>query len=414
MSVDLPILVHSFSCVVSALVTDDIEHRDLTQVQGLLADAARMQAAAEAVRLKAAARVEFLSATNPSVDPSEVIARESRAGRRQADRTSRRAKVADQMPELSDLLAGGQVSADHLDVVAQALARLEPDERARLVSDAEWIASVAEHCTPEELARKLRKRVRQLSTDDGIARFERQRRANSLRSWVDTDTGMYRLAGEFDPENGAKLMRLLQRTVDRLFQKSVPDTCPDDDRKHGHLTALALMNLVTRTGASDGGTSHPEFLVVIDHQTLFEGLHAKSRIEVDGGFDLPLATLRRMACMAEIIPVVLNGDGVALDVGRGSRLATPAQRRALRAMYSTCGAPGCSVAFENCDVHHILYWENLGRSDMDNFVPLCAKHHYFVHEGAWQLQLGPNDRVLTITKPDGTTRANPPPYAHVA
>jgi hypothetical protein len=33
-----------------------------------------------------------------------------------------------------------------------------------------------------------------------------------------------------------------------------------------------------------------------------------------------------------------------------------------------------------------------------------------VHEGGWRLHLA-DDRVLTITLPDGTTRANPPPFA---
>jgi hypothetical protein len=35
------------------------------------------------------------------------------------------------------------------------------------------------------------------------------------------------------------------------------------------------------------------------------------------------------------------------------------------------------------------------------------------HEGGWRLHLHPTTHNLTITLPDGTTRANPPPHATV-
>lgn len=239
-----------------------------------------------------------------------------------------------------------------------------------------------------------------------------------MRGWIDPETGMYRLSGEFDPESGARLRRRLQRMVETLFHDTVPDTCPDDDRKHGHLTALALLELVTgsdrgATGARSG-PGRAEFLVVIDQQALWHGVHSDSRIEVDGGFDLPLETLRRWACMADIIPVVLGSDGVVCDLGRATRIASPAQRRAMRVMHSTCSVPGCCVAFDACQLHHVTYWRNGGRTDLDNFVPLCSRHHRCAHEGGWKLHLDSHGQILTITLPDGNTRANPPPYASVA
>ncbi len=423
MAVDLPKLVHAFSSLTAAAVTDDVAQRDQAQVEALLAHAARVQSLAESVRLAAVRRLADLARQDASIEPDEVVARHSRTSRRDAQRTSGRAKVTEQMPQLSDALMTGDVSVDHIDVIAQALGRLErqalgrlePDERVRLADQASWIAIMAANCTPEELAKKLRRRVRELSSDDGIARFERQRRASTIRSWIDPDTGMCRLAGEFDPESGARLMARLRQEVETKFHGPLPETCPDDDRKQGHLTALALLDLVTGTRPSSGPDRRvPEFIVVIDQQTLWHGFHAQSRVEITGDVQLPLETLRRLACMADIIPVVLGGDGVARDVGRALRIATPAQRRAMRAMYSTCAVPGCCVPFDQCDLHHIRYWRNGGRSDLGNFVPLCSKHHHCVHEGGWTLHLSPSDRVLTITLPDGTTRANPPPYAVVA
>jgi hypothetical protein len=47
------------------------------------------------------------------------------------------------------------------------------------------------------------------------------------------------------------------------------------------------------------------------------------------GPPLSATLLRQLACDAEIIPMVLGGDGAVLDLGRGSRLFTYSQRHAL-------------------------------------------------------------------------------------
>jgi hypothetical protein len=121
--------------------------------------------------------------------------------------------------------------------------------------------------------------------------------------------------------------------------------------------------------------------------------------------------LRRIACIANIIPAVLGTDGVLRDLGRDSRLATPVQRRAMRAMYPACNIPGCRVPFEHCVLHHIRYWRHHGGTDMDNLIPLCSTHHHAVHEGGWHLALHPVNRQLTITYPDGSIQTTGPPHA---
>jgi hypothetical protein len=80
----------------------------------------------------------------------------------------------------------------------------------------------------------------------------------------------------------------------------------------------------------------PALIALCDLETIRNGLHANSICETEDGTPLPVEVIRRLACEAEIIPVVLNGRGEALAVGRSQRLATPAQRAALRAMHRTC------------------------------------------------------------------------------
>ena len=134
---------------------------------------------------------------------------------------------------------------------------------------------------------------------------------------------------------------------------------------------------------------------------MLNGLHEHSLCETADGIPLPPETVRRLACEAAIVPIVLNSAGEVLDCGREQRVANRAQRRALRAMYRTCAYPGCDVTFDRCDIHHVIEWLRHGSTDLDNLLPLCSRHHHLVHEGRWRLALDKH-RVITIHRPDGT------------
>lgn len=110
--------------------------------------------------------------------------------------------------------------------------------------------------------------------------------------------------------------------------------------------------------------------------------------------------MRRVACDADIIPVVLDGEGVVLDHGRAKRLATAEQRTAIEAMQATCSHPDCTVTIDDCRIHHLRPWHRGGRTDLADLAPVCEPHHHLVHEGGWTLTMTP-DRVATWTRPDG-------------
>jgi hypothetical protein len=110
--------------------------------------------------------------------------------------------------------------------------------------------------------------------------------------------------------------------------------------------------------------------------------------------------------------VILHAAG-ELDLGRSTRLASAAQRRALRALYATCAIPGCDVRYSRCKLHHIIWWRHGGRTDLANLLPVCSHHHTKVHDAGWNLQSGPN-RELTIRFPDGTIHNTGPPNRRAA
>ena len=90
--------------------------------------------------------------------------------------------------------------------------------------------------------------------------------------------------------------------------------------------------------------------------------------------------VRRMACDAEIIPVVLGGDSEPLDVGRGRRFYTPAQRRALTVRDKGCSWQGCTVPASWCDAHHVVHWRHGGDTSLLTGALLCPRHHTEVHD----------------------------------
>ena len=141
---------------------------------------------------------------------------------------------------------------------------------------------------------------------------------------------------------------------------------------------------------------------------------------VDWGLpvEVPYRVLADLLAEAEVHAVVVRNGVVLhapgeLNLGRSTRLAGKAQRRALRALYATCAIPGCSVRFDRCKIHHVRWWRHGGRTDLENLLPVCVHHHAMVHDAGWVVVLGP-DRALEVRYPDGMVHNTGPPSRRAA
>ncbi|MDQ3454315.1 MAG: HNH endonuclease [Actinomycetota bacterium] len=74
-----------------------------------------------------------------------------------------------------------------------------------------------------------------------------------------------------------------------------------------------------------------------------------------------------------------------LNVGWRHRTATPAQRTAPAVRDKHCQAPGCARPPQWCDAHHLKPWYHGGRTDLNNLILLCRRHHRAVHQRTWRL-----------------------------
>jgi hypothetical protein len=108
---------------------------------------------------------------------------------------------------------------------------------------------------------------------------------------------------------------------------------------------------------------------------------------LDSGRPLDPATARRLACDANVIPVVLGTRSEPIELGRAAYAVTWALRRLLVMRDRGCAHPGCTRRPNRTHAHHIRHWADGGPTDPDNLVLLCRYHHHLVHHGGWQIEM---------------------------
>ncbi len=375
---------------------------DVDGLREVLVACDRVAGWVEARRLAAVAALGEM----PAVFPQQAVADAGRMSLRQGDRVVERAGTVTSMPAIGAGLEAGVVTAAHVDVVSGGLRALDGAGKSSLAAEHEALAKAAESLSVGEFRTLVDGKVRRLQADGGVAELERHKRSVRMRMWHDRGSKMWHGRFQLDAETGSVLHGRLRRTVEALFHDREPEGCPRDPiEKQGFLNAQALIALCAGE-VSGGGV---DLSIAIDLQTLASGLHEHSVVHTSSGADLPIDTIRRLACEANIIPVVLGGDSEVLDVGRAQRLATKAQRRALRTVFPTCFVPGCDVPFDACQVHHLHPFELGGRTDLHDLRPVCSAHHHRFHEGGWTITW--TGFRSTIFRPDGTQMDTGPPTA---
>ncbi len=219
------------------------------------------------------------------------------------------------------------------------------------------------------------------------ARDARARQRRSLRFGIPTD-GSIDIHGSLPILEGTRLKNLLEGISARDY-RAAKDTA---DRTRLATTpdqrlADALMTVVdvAETGnpsAPDASTARTgrgippaaaQITVLMQESDLRDRAHAAGILT--DGTPIPTRELRRLLCDAEILPVVLGGQSEILDLGRGRRLASPAQRHAISLRDGHCAFPGCQIPMHRCEIHHIDPWQAGGPTNLDNLVALCVRHH---------------------------------------
>jgi hypothetical protein len=290
------------------LVAVDVSSADKDTVMMLLDRWRRIKNWGDSFELTCAARLRDLERSEPAMSAEHVAAEASRVTVREALRPFDRARTVETIPELGAALQAGGASGAHVDAVTAALRGLTASQKQALADRGAVLARAAEQLSANEFGRQVRRHVDAIVRDGGVSRLERQRRDTRLRTWVDRDTGMWRLSGEFDPETGLQLATRLQAMTNTLFHQATPAEAPTDAlAKQQYLAAHALLRL---TEGRHGKTS-TEVMVLIDAKTMVSGEHSDTVVDLGFDIELPVETVRKMACCADVVvPVITADNGV--------------------------------------------------------------------------------------------------------
>ena len=114
----------------------------------------------------------------------------------------------------------------------------------------------------------------------------------------------------------------------------------------------------------------------------------------DVGVRISAGEVRRLACTAGIIPMVLNGESVPLDLGRTKRLFDKNQALVLDHRHAGCAAANCDRPPAWVEYHHTKAWARGGTTDLHNAIPLCPPHHHMAdHPESWTMKHLPTGKV---------------------
>lgn len=311
---------------------------------------------------------------------------EHRAAREQV----RVARSLAELPGVRSAFEAGRISYSKV----RALSRVaEPDMEAELLE-------LAGDATAAQLERLLGAYRRAVSDEEAQDLLER-RHLNTR--WE--EDGSLTIRGSLPPEEGAMLLKALERSRERLAADSAdpaggsrsPAPYPD---AADALVAIADADLdADSTGGTRGDRN--QLIVHVDADAgiteAIPGTPLTGTLAEGKGRALASATTERLACDASVVTLV-EREGVPLSVGRKRRTIPPSIRRALASRDRCCRFPGCErTSF--VDAHHIEHWAHGGETSLENLIQLCRHHHRLVHEGGFSVRR--RGEEVVFRRPDG-------------
>ena len=316
-----------------------------------------------------------------------------------ARRQARTAKGLRAMPDVMRAAKDGWITMDHAELMAASHGRapMNTDEQLDLLA-------IGVQQGPDVFKATLAEWETKRLAATGLNPTEQQRARRTAKIF-NGDNDMVILHAELDHVAGERVKTAMDALTTRMLKK---DFQTGVERSFEQRNADALVELICshttpasngtgvdkahRTGDTDADTNTrcvdtgcetaPELtpqattiILTADYDAITGQLKAAGLID---GTPIGIDEIRRLACEADILPMIFNSDAQPLYVGRTRRKHTKAQKLALYKRDKRCTA--CGIRASSCEVHHIVPWEQGGTTDIDNLTLLCPTCHRQTHK----------------------------------
>lgn len=304
-----------------------------------------------------------------------------------------------ELPATAEVLGSGAATIDHGRAIVDGIAKLPPSvgPEQRTEVDA-LLAEQARVLSPRQL-RTLAAHLRYELDQDGALADEQYQLDHRELHLITAEDGGTVVRGRLDRETGAKFRAALDPlAAPRPRAEGVRDPRSAASRNADALEIL-LDSALSQERAAGSGPGRPQLTITIDHDDLRRRLPGQpspngGTVEPTGQ-PIAASNARRIACDADVLPLVLGGDSQPLDVGRTRRTAPPHLRSALLVRDGRCAFPRCDDPPGVPEAHHIRHWADGGATSLDNAVMLCAHHHRVVHRHGWAIEIDGGHAAFT-------------------
>ena len=316
------------------------------------------------------------------------------------------ARRLNDLPDIAEAFASGRMSWSQVRAVTRVAA---PDDGV------DWV-DLARHASTSQLERIVRgvRRVQSITAAEADPEVA-QHRMRTRTSYDEDGTMVITIRAA--AEDGAVILAGLAATRAELERQRAGDVSAETPAGPGDVSAetpAAILVATQPVPVTDSDALLEMARRALDHQQAAHPEVARRRraalvAQVDplsgwarlrDGELLPPSSLRnvlRTLPGRTQLRHLAASDLTQHDLGRTSRHPSLALRELIGTLDGErCRFPGCTRR-RRLHAHHVQHWADGGRTDLDNLVLVCGRHHTLIHTLAFRLTLHADRRLEVAT-----------------